>query len=192
MADKDADSGNRTEKPTPKRLKDARRKGDVWKSRDVTATVVLAAWLVLGAAIAGSASARIRALCDTLFATITQGWDATGYAGALRSLGGQAAEVALMLVAILLVPAAVLGMLTNFLQAGPVLSFDKLKPNFEHLDPATGLKRMISLDNLVEVLKALAKTALLFVAGWIVVRAALPGWRAPACRRRRSARCCGP
>ena len=44
---KDDDSGNRTEKATPKRLKDARRKGDVWKSRDVTSTVVLAAWLWL-------------------------------------------------------------------------------------------------------------------------------------------------
>ena len=174
MADKDADSGNRTEKATPKRLKDARKKGDVWKSRDVTATVVLAAWLVLGAAVAGSAGAHIGALCDTLFVTITRGWDATGYAGALRSLGGEAAELMLALVAMLLVPAAALGMLTNFLQTGPVLSFDKVKPNFEHLDPAAGVKRMFSTDNLVEIFKALAKTALLFAAGWFVVRAALP------------------
>jgi flagellar biosynthesis protein FlhB len=171
---KDADSGNRTEKPTPKRLKDARRKGDVWKSRDVTATVVLIAWLVLGAAVAGSAKTRIGALCDALFAAITQGWGATGYAGALRSLGGQAAELALMLAAMLLVPAAALGMLTNFLQTGPVLSFDKVKPNFEHLSPTAGVQRMFSIDNLVDILKALAKTALLLIAGWLVVRGALP------------------
>jgi len=174
VAERNADSGNRTEKPTPKRLKDARKKGDVWKSRDFTSTVVLAGWLVLGALIAGSAATRISALCDTMFATITQGWDATGYAGALRSLGGQSAELVLTLVAMLLVPAAALGMLTDFLQTGPVLSFDKVKPNLEHLDPAAGLKRMVSVDNLVNILKALAKTALLFAAGWIVVRAALP------------------
>jgi type III secretion protein U len=171
---KDADSGNRTEKPTPKRLKDARRKGDVWKSRDLTATVVLAAWLVLVAAVAGSARAWISALCEALFATISQGWDVTGYAGALRSLGGRAAELVLVLVAMLLVPAATVGMLTDFLQTGPVLSFDKVKPDFAHLDPAAGIKRMFSVDHLVDVVKALAKTALLLAAGWIVVRAALP------------------
>jgi type III secretion protein U len=174
MADKDADRGNRTEKPTPKRLKDARKKGDVWKSRDATATVVLIAWLVLGAGVAGAAGTRISALCEALFAAITQGWDATGYAGALRSVGGQAAELGLMLVAMLLVPAAAVAMLTSFLQIGPVLTFDKIRPNFDHLNPAAGVKRMFSMDNLVEVLKALAKTALLFTAGWLVVRAALP------------------
>jgi len=171
---KDADSGNRTEKPTPKRLKDARRKGDVWKSRDITATVVLAAWLVLVAAVAGSARAQIGALCEALFATISQGWEATGYAGALRSLGGRAAELVLWLVAMLLVPAAAVGMLTDFLQTGPVLSFDKVKPDLAHLDPAAGIKRMFSIDHLVDIVKAVAKTALLLAAGWIVVRSALP------------------
>jgi type III secretion protein U len=171
---KDENSGNRTEKPTPKRLKDARRKGDVWKSRDVTATVGLIGWLVLGAAVAAGARTRISALCDALFAMIARGWDVTGYAGALRSLGGQAAELVLMLVAVLLIPAAVLAMLTNFLQTGPVLSFDKVKPNLEHLDPVAGVERMFSVDNLVEILKALAKTALLLSAGWLVVRSALP------------------
>jgi type III secretion protein U len=171
---KDADSGNRTEKPTSKRLKDARKKGDVWKSRDATATVVLVGWLVLGGFVAGIAKTRISALCDALFAAITRGWEVTGYAGALRSLGGQAAELTLMIVAMLLVPAAALGMLTSFMQTGPVLTFDKVKPNFEHLNPAAGVKRMFSTDNLVEILKALAKTALLFMAGWLVVRAALP------------------
>jgi len=72
------------------------------------------------------------------------------------------------------VPAATVGMLTDFLQTGPVLSFDKVKPDFAHLDPAAGIKRMFSVDHLVDVVKALAKTALLLAAGWIVVRAALP------------------
>jgi SpoVK/Ycf46/Vps4 family AAA+-type ATPase len=39
------DAGDKTEKPTPKKLEDARKKGDVSKSKEVTSTVVLVVWL---------------------------------------------------------------------------------------------------------------------------------------------------
>ena len=47
MADMN-DGGDKTEKPTPKKLLDARRKGQVPKSRDLTSTVELAGWLECG------------------------------------------------------------------------------------------------------------------------------------------------
>jgi type III secretion YscU/HrpY family protein len=173
MADKN-DGGDKTEKPTPKRLEDARKKGDVSKSREVTSTLGLVVWLALGALVAGYAAARIGALFEALFATIGQGWESTGYAGAVRALGGQALEGALLLVAMLLLPAAAVGLLSDFLQAGPVLSFEKMKPKLDHLNPVEGVKRMFTLDNLIEVVKAVAKTALLFLIGWLVVKSALP------------------
>ena len=55
-----------------------------------------------------------------------------------------------------------------------MLAFEKLKPKLEHLNPVEGVKRMFSMDNLVEVLKAVLKTALLLLIGWLVVQAALP------------------
>lgn len=173
MADKN-DGGDKTEKPTPKKLEDARRKGDVAKSREVTSTLVLIVWLGLGVLVLGYATARIAALSELMFTLIGQGWETTGFAGAARSLGWRAAELTLMLVAMLLVPAAAVGLLTDFLQAGPVLAFEKVTPNLEHLNPAEGVKRMFSMDNLVEVLKAVVKTALLFTVGWLLVRSALP------------------
>ncbi len=173
MADKN-DGGDKTEKPTQKRLQDARKKGDVSKSREVTSTVTLAAWLALAAFAAGYAATRLSALFDSLFTTIAQGWLMTGFAGAARSIGGQAFELALLLVAMLLAPVAAVGLLTDFLQAGPVLTFEKLKPKMDHMNPVEGVKRMFSLDNLIEVLKAVAKTALLFLVGWLVVKSALP------------------
>jgi flagellar biosynthesis protein FlhB len=42
------------------------------------------------------------------------------------------------------------------------------------MNPVEGVKRMFSMDNLIEVLKAVAKTALLFFIGWMVVKSALP------------------
>jgi type III secretion YscU/HrpY family protein len=173
MADKN-DGGDKTEKPTPKRLQDARKKGDVSKSKEVTSTVGLALWLTLGALVVGYAVARISALFDALFVTVGQGWATTGYAGAVRSLGGQAVELGLLLVAMLVVPASLVALLTDFLQAGPVLTFEKLKPKLDHMNPVAGVKKMFTMDNLIEVLKAVVKTTLLFVIGWLVVRSALP------------------
>ncbi|HTP70661.1 MAG TPA: type III secretion system export apparatus subunit SctU [Burkholderiaceae bacterium] len=173
MADKN-DGGDKTEQPTQKKLDDARKKGDVSKSKEVTSTVVLIVWLGLGAMVVSYAGLRFAALWDMLFATVGQGWEQTGFTGAARDLGAKAAELAVMLVAMCLVPVAAVGTLVDFLQIGPVLAFDKIKPNLEHMNPVEGFKRMFSMDNLIEVVKSLAKTALLFTVGWLLVKSSLP------------------
>src|SRR5258706_5641730 len=172
MSDKN-DGGDKTEKPTPKRLEDARKKGDVSKSKEVTATVVLVLWLGLGALLLGFASARLAALWDALFAVIGRGWETTGYAGAVRSIGGMALELGVLLVGAFLVPVAATGLLADFLQIGAVLTFEKIKPKLENMNPVEGVKRMFTMDNLIEVIKAVAKTAALFLLGWLVVKPAL-------------------
>jgi type III secretion protein U len=173
MADKN-DGGDKTEQPTAKRLDDARKKGDVSKSREVTSAFGLVVWLALTALVTGFAVKRLAALYDTLFTVIGQGWATTGFAGAARTIGALSAELALTLVAMLAVPAALAGLLTDFLQIGAVLSFEKVTPKLENMNPVEGVKRMFSLDNLIEVVKALAKTLLLLLVGWLVVKSALP------------------
>jgi len=172
MSDKN-DGGDKTEKPTPKRLEDARKKGDVSKSKEVSSTVVLVLWLGLGALLLGFASARLAALWDALFAIIGRGWETTGYAGAVRSVGGLALELGVLLVGAFLVPIAAAGLLADFLQIGAVLTFEKIKPKLENMNPVEGVKRMFTMDNLIEVVKALAKTAALFLLGWLAVKPAL-------------------
>jgi type III secretion protein U len=173
MADKN-DGGDKTEQPTAKKLEDARKKGDVAKSKEVTSAVGLVLWLVMAALATGFASKRLAALFDALFAVIGAGWLHTGFAGAARQIGALSAELAITLVAILVVPAALVGLLTDFLQMGPILTFDKVTPKLENMNPVEGVKRMFSMDHLIEVFKALAKTVLLLVVGWLVVRGLLP------------------
>jgi len=168
------DAGDKTEKPTPKKLQDARKKGDVAKSKDVTSAVGLMIWLVLFVLTIGYAGTRLGSLYDSLFATIGQGWLHTGFAGAARTIGAQSAELAVMLVAMLLVPVAAVGLLTDFLQAGPVLSFEKLTPKLDSMNPVEGVKRMFSMDNLIELAKSIAKAATLFLVGWLLVKSSLP------------------
>lgn len=163
------DAGDKTEKPTPKKLQDARKHGQVAKSREVSSTAVLLMWYVLAAAVTGLAATRLGGLIDATLQTMNAPFDVVA-----AGLGRQALEVLLALTALTLLPVALFGLLVEFLQAGPVLSMEPVKPKLEHLNPASGIKRMFSLDSLVEVLKAAAKTALLLLIGWWVVRAFLP------------------
>lgn len=171
MAD---DSGDKTEQPTQKRLLDARKKGDIAKGKELTSTLTLLVWLVVGALCLRLACDRIAALCEGLLARVASGWAGEGFAHLAALVGWQCVELALLLVAVLVVPVAALGTLVEYLQAGPVLAFEKVAPKLEHLNPASGLKRMFSLDNLVELLKGILKTALLVGIGWAVARSLLP------------------
>jgi len=74
----------------------------------------------------------------------------------------------------LLVPVAAVGLLTEFLQAGPVLTFEKMTPKLDSMNPVEGIKKMFSMDNLIELAKSVAKAALLFTVGWLVIKSSLP------------------
>ncbi len=168
MADKN-DGGDKTEKPTPKKLQDARKKGNISKSTEITNTAELILWLALfglGLAYAGE---RIAALMNTAFEGMSGSFVDTAPA-----LAWMALETTLIITALFLLPIAAFGLLVEFLQTGPVLSFEKIKPTMESLNPAEGVKRIFSLDSLVEGIKALIKTVLLFLIGWWVLEALLP------------------
>jgi len=166
MAEKN-DGGDKTEKPTPKRLSDARKKGDVPKSKDVTSTAVLGAWLLLGLMVAGFAFNRLGGLFDEIFAVMDR-----PFAEAWPIAGAAAGKAFVAITALLLVPIAIFGLLAEFAQVGPVFTFEKMAPKMSHMNPGEGLKRMFNTDNLFEVVKSLAKTLLLVVLTWIVAAAA--------------------
>jgi type III secretion protein U len=167
MADKN-DGGDKTEKPTPKKLQDARKKGQVPKSKDLTSTVELAGWLGLLVLAGTWVAQRLTGLMQAALDAVGQPFET-----ALLQVGGHAWEVALGLFALVLLPAVAIGLVAEYLQAGPVFTGEKLKPKAENLNPVEGIKRMFTMDNLVEVLKSMAKTALLLTIGWVGVRALL-------------------
>ena len=63
MADKDQ-GADKTEKPTPKKIRDARKEGNVAKSKELTATVLLLGWIALGGMLAAFIYGRLQALFD--------------------------------------------------------------------------------------------------------------------------------
>jgi type III secretion protein U len=165
------DSGDKTEKPTPKRLEDARKKGDVAKSKEITSTVELMIWLALGGLLSTYAAERISALMTSALAAVSSHADS---AVLFRNVSYMAIETLALLTAVLLIPVVAVGLLTEFLQIGPVVTAEKFKPKMENMNPVEGVKRMFTMDNVIEVLKAVGKTALLCLIGWLVIKAALP------------------
>lgn len=164
------EGGDKTEQPTPKRLADARRKGDVPKSRDITSTVVLFVWLVVLLFGAGYAGREIMGLFEGGFTLI--GRD-TPFPIAVRELGRHAVVALLGITAVALIPAAISGVVAEFLQSGGVFTGEKLKPGLDKMNPVEGIKRMFSMDNLIELLKTLAKATLIGLVLYLVLRGSL-------------------
>ncbi len=169
MAEKN-NGGDKTEKPTPKRLADARKKGDIAKSRDITATATLFVWLLVLLFGAGYAGNQVIALFDEGFVLI--GGNAPFHT-ALSQLGWGAIWALLGITAVALLPAAITGVMSEFLQAGGVFTTEKMKPTLDKMNPVEGFKRMFSVDNLVELAKTLAKAALIVFVVWLVLRGSL-------------------
>lgn len=165
----DNDSGDKTEQPTPKKLQDARKKGDVPKSRDLTsmATMLVAALLVLLSTgwAAGELAGLMQAALDMAFQPL---------ASAGPQLAERALRVVLALSCAILVPMAALGVITEFLQAGPVFALEKIKPKLENMNPVEGIKRMFKLDALIELAKTALKTLMLLVIAALAVWSITP------------------
>lgn len=160
---------DKTEQPTAKRLRDARKEGNVAKSKELTSTVLVLGWVVGGWLMMESMYTRLAALFE-------QSIRAMGmrFGDALQQLGYLAFETLLWLTLPLLLFAVLLGLIVEFLQVGPVSTLKKVTPNVAQLNPVEGLKKMFSMDNVVELVKSVFKSAALIVIGLIVLRAMLP------------------
>lgn len=148
----------RTESATPRRREQARRKGQVPRSRELNTMTVMLAGAGTMAALGPWMFARLQSLLVTGLAAPTERELGIGEAaGALGSIAQDAFVTLAPLFALLLVAAfagpAMLG--------GLVFSAEALAPKLERLDPIKGLKRIFSLQALVELGKTLLKFAVL-------------------------------
>jgi flagellar biosynthesis protein FlhB len=166
MADNDNEE-ERTESPTQKRIDDARKRGQVPRSRDLSAAAVtLAGGLGLysmGGALGGG-------LADVMRGSLAfRGSDALDSGHMLVALGNASSAAAFAAAPILglLLAAAVLAPLAI---GGWNFSFEALMPKFERLDPGAGLARVFSLQGLIELLKSLARFSVVAVVAVMVLR----------------------
>jgi flagellar biosynthetic protein FlhB len=168
MADNDTPQHDRTEQPSAKRLDDARERGEVPRSRELamTAVVIGAAAVLLGG---GSYFAEgLEGLFEKGLAVPREAlFDATSLPDTL--LEALFAVIRLLLpIAAATIAAALLGSLAL---GGWSFSGTALTPNFSRMNPISGFGRIASFNGLAELLKALAKFAVVAsVAGLLLWR----------------------
>lgn len=166
MAEEGESGGeDRTEAPTPRRLERARESGQVALSRELSTFASLLA-AGIGLALAGPyATGRLAQHLAGVMAA-AHGLDVA--AGAAR-----AAAAGVLLVLALLLPPLLAGTGTTLLQTRLLISAKPLRPDPARISPFRGARRVVGLDNLVELLKALLKIALLAWAAWHVLGGSL-------------------
>jgi type III secretion protein U len=149
----------KTEKPSPRRLRRAREQGDVPVSAALTQTGALVAAIVI---LPSTVTFASRNLLELLRATII---DASAQQPApldARSLIAITVVLSIPLCAVAAVAAVAVGLV----QTGGVVVPNKLIPNFQQLNPIEGFQKLFKLDRLYQVLRAAVAAS--FVA-WLSV-----------------------
>lgn len=151
------DSEEKSLPASDKKLRDARKKGQVPQSRDLVSGVTLCAAL----AYLFFAWPTIWEHLDQIVRIITvpQGW---AFEETLHRVARHAVISIFLILAPLVVITLGLTLLFGLLAtSGPVLSLEPIKPKFDNINPAKGLKKLFSLRNVVEFAKGLMKAVIL-------------------------------
>jgi flagellar biosynthetic protein FlhB len=160
--------GEKTEKPSVKRLKEARERGQVAVSRDVS--MALGSLASTGVLVAAG-SFFLQRLAATVTDTLSHFGDAP-----LREMKGEDLVPLVMsggmLVALTAGPialaAAATGVLGSVLQSGFNVSTSPLTPNFGRLSPVNGFKKLAPSRAGLDTLKAIITASILSVLAWRV------------------------
>lgn len=158
-------SGEKTEQPTDKRLRDARRKGQVAKSQDLTSALLLTTAAAILALVGTQIGLQLsEAMRDGLVrATTLKGdFDQSAAVGVLWSgILTMAWALAPLLTALF-----VIALLVSYLQVGPIFSFEPVKPDLKKLNPAEGFKqKFLKPRPYLELVKTVLKMT---VAGVVI------------------------
>lgn len=151
----------KTEKATPKKLKDARKKGQVAKTQDLPSAVT---FIVSVAATLAMSDWLYHQLADF----ITGVFNLIGNANLMMSLGSMMQQ-GIIMIFILSIPimgiVTLIGMAVTFLSVGPTWAPEVFKPDIKKFNPVENLKQKFKLKTLVELLKSMLK---IFLAGYII------------------------
>ena len=162
----------RTEPATPRKRQKVRNEGKVCKSKDLTAAIeivigLLGLW-VLGSSMAGG---LIEYIGGTLTFIGEESFFRSGWFYYLKYSAIWAYFSTWLLWGLLI---AVVVVAATIRQVGWKITFEPFKPNFGRMNPINGLKKIISLRSLVELLKGIVKASIFALVIYLALRDKLP------------------
>lgn len=168
MASDDADDSSKTEDPSPKRIEDARKRGDVSKSPEVVTWFMLAGTAAVLALMGPWTAMRLTQQLRTVMANADQ------YEIGGGAFGNFVTALAQSIIGAAIVPMAVLTLIAivaNLIQHRPLFSLTPIVPKLSKISPLTGFGRLFSRDSVVNLVKGLIK---LGIVGGVMAYALWP------------------
>lgn len=155
----------KTEAPTPKRKRDARRDGRVARSPDLVAWVsVLIGTAVLPSLVTRTANATRQMLAGA--AQVAKSPDPA----ALPTILGSALRATLTVLLPALLAFFVIALVGNLAQVGFILTGKPLKPKMSHLNPIEGFKRLFSVKGLWQAASATMKLTVILAVAYAMLK----------------------
>ena len=161
----------KSEKATPKKLRDARKKGQVSKSVDFPASFTFIVSISTTLAMSGYIFKLLFSFLKEMFSHIRepQVISTTPFVFCTKAIY-TIFHCSIPIIALV----AAVGVLVNFLIIGPVFSMEAMKPDIKRLNPVTNIKNMFKIKTVVELLKSIFKITGAVVIIYFTIKDALP------------------
>ncbi|MCB9640378.1 MAG: flagellar biosynthesis protein FlhB [Myxococcales bacterium] len=160
-------SGDKTEEPTEHKLREARKKGQIAKSQDITAAAIFLIGFLVVYFQGRGISDKLMSFIQVCFYTATRKHPDIGI---IISLSQEAISVMLNAVLPLCFVAFAVAFLANYIQVGVLITFEPLKPELKKLNPIDGIKNMFKLRKIVELVKSTLKLTIVSFMAYTIVK----------------------
>ncbi|WP_296253576.1 flagellar biosynthesis protein FlhB [Pseudomonas sp. UBA4194] len=163
----ESESGaDKSEDPTEKRKKDSREKGEIARSKELNTLAVMVAGCGALIAFGGHLAETLLQLMRSNFTLSREVLLDERYMGIFLLQSGKLAILATQPILVTMLVAALVGPIAL---GGWLFAAGSMAPKFSRMNPAAGLKRMFSAHALTELLKALAKFAIILIVAIVVL-----------------------
>jgi flagellar biosynthetic protein FlhB len=164
------DGASKTEEATPRKLEEARRKGDVPKTQDLAPFAALAASVAVLATLGGPLS---RDLAEAMMVYVAQAHALELADGGAVEVMRRAALAAAPAIGAVMLAAAVAGAAGNLVQHGLLWSGEKIKFDLKKVSPLSGFKRLFGADALIQFAKTFIKLIATGAVVWFAIKSHL-------------------
>lgn len=166
----ETDDSQKTEDPTPKKLEEARKRGQVPMSKETNTWLMLLIGTIVIAALGPGIMERLTYILQTM---ISESWQMSSVPGTAKVMMKLTFEV-IGIMAFALVILVIAAMAGPFAQVGPLYSSETIKPKLDKLSPVAGFKRIFSKNSLFEFVKGILKVTLIGVVAYMALEPYFP------------------
>ncbi|VYU68572.1 fused FliR family export protein/FlhB family type III secretion system protein [Clostridium paraputrificum] len=157
----------KTEEATPKKKSEARKKGQIARSKDVGLAITMVTCTLVILLLSGMIVGNLK---DTMVYFLQSGMLQDINEMSIKSIVLTILMKAALCILPVVVPIMIAGIVASLIQTGFLLTGESLKPKFSKLNPISGFKNMFSKKSFVDLLKNLAVVTIIGFIGFLYVR----------------------